>query len=200
MKKTINDSEISEGSSVGRTKATAIVQQVLDLASIEHHVKHLISTGKKFSVSCDASNRRNKKLFHIVIYYNSIDKGIIEFLLDFYQDPDETSLAISERIKKGMSQTDLKISSMITYGADNANVNYGQNQSVFTELKKENSFIIKAHWNCHILHNTAKYGLIDLPLDVEKLINKLYSHFSLSAKRAYFLNHVSKMKMMLNTH
>jgi hypothetical protein len=50
-------------------------------------------------------------------------------------------------------------------------------------LKLENDSIIKANCLCHVLHNTAKHGLVKYPSDVENLIMKIFAHFSISAKR-----------------
>ncbi len=72
---------------------------------------------------------------------------------------------------------------MIAHTADNANVNYGSHHSVFKNFQEESQFIVKANCNCHIIQNTAEHALIQLPLDVENLIIKVYLHFSMSAKR-----------------
>ena len=45
---------------------------------------------------------------------------------------------------------------MSAYSADNANVNYGSRQSVFTELKELDGRLVKANCNAHALHNTLK--------------------------------------------
>lgn len=72
---------------------------------------------------------------------------------------------------------------MIAFTVDNASVNYGVNQSVYRNLKEENNSVIKANYNCHVLHNTIKYALLLLPFDIENLVLKIFSHFSISAKR-----------------
>jgi len=74
------------------------------------------------------------------------------------------------------------MSNLVSYSADNAAVNYGKFHSVFTNLRKINSNIIKANCNCHVLHNAAKHALHDMPYDVESLVIKVYNEFSSSAK------------------
>ncbi|XP_046896474.1 uncharacterized protein LOC124487236 [Hypomesus transpacificus] len=69
------------------------------------------------------------------------------------------------------------------YTADNASVNYGKNNSVYQKLKAENSGIIKANCMAHIVHNCAKHAGDMLNIDIESVVNKIFSHFSVSAKR-----------------
>jgi hypothetical protein len=77
----------------------------------------------------------------------------------------------------------LNINYIIAFSADNASVNYGIYKSVFQNLKFENELIVKANCNCHVINNCAKFGLLKLPLDIENLVIKIYSHFSVSALR-----------------
>jgi hypothetical protein len=64
--------------------------------SIEKHLKEIVN--KKFSISIDASNKKNIKLFPIVIQYFNIEEGLKSFVLDFYEDRDECSEAIFNNI------------------------------------------------------------------------------------------------------
>jgi hypothetical protein len=175
------DSQICKKVSFGRTKASAIAENVLGNFTWEKHVQILVSTSKKFSIACDASNKGNRKMFPIAIQYFDIKNGIKSFVLDFYEDPKECSQDIYDNITRKIKQNNLKIENIVAYAADNASVNYGQHNSVFTNLKLENDSIIKANCLCHVLHNTAKHGLVKYPLDVEILIMKIFAHFSLSA-------------------
>ncbi len=182
------DSKISKKIHCARTKITAIAENVLAPHSIERHIKAL--KNKKFSISTDASNKGNVKLFPIALQYFDKEKGIINFVLDFYEDSDESSQAIFINLKRILEINKLNVNDLVAYGADNAHVNYGMNKSVFKKLKDENKFIAKSNCNCHLIHNTAKYGLLKLYLDVESLVIKIYSHFSVSAKRVEAENHV----------
>jgi hypothetical protein len=181
--KLFNDSIICKKLSCGRTKSAAIAENILFPFSIEKHLKKLLNSNQKFSVSSDASNKGNRKMFPIAIQYFCVEEGIQNFILDFYEDANETSDAIFENLKTRLGNNNLNICDIIAYGADNASVNYGRHQSVFTKLLKENDKILKANCLCHVLHNTAKHGLIKYPLDVHNLVIKIYSHFSVSSKR-----------------
>ena len=138
---------------------------------------------KRFSISSDASNKGNVKLFPIGVQYFTIEKGIVNFVLDFYEDSNESSDAIYGRLRECLAEKELRFDNMIAYSADNASVNFGKNHSVFTQLKGLNKFMVSANCNCHVLHNTVRYALNHLPFDVENLVLKMYSHFSISSKR-----------------
>jgi hypothetical protein len=69
------------------------------------------------------------------------------------------------------------------YGADNASVNYGVNNSVFQKIcEQENSNIIATHCNDHIVHNCAKHALKVISFDTENVVLKIFAEFSNSAK------------------
>lgn len=127
-----HDSNLCKKVTCGRTKASAIAENVLGKLSIEKHVKLLVSENIKYSIACDASNKGNRKMFPIAIQYFTLNEGINKFVLDFYEDPNESSRAIYENIKEKLNSNKLNIQDLIAYTADNASVNYGQHKSVFT--------------------------------------------------------------------
>ena len=181
FKTLFKDSKICQNLKCGRTKMECLAENVLCPLSIEMHLKTI--EDKCYSIASDASNKGNVKLFPIGIQYFDVKSGIVNFVLDFYEDPNETSEAIYNRIKDSVKSNGLSINKMVAFTGDNASVNYGKHHSVYQNLKLENGLIIKANCNCHVLHNTVEYALILLPFDIENLILKLYSHFSISAKR-----------------
>jgi len=159
----------------------SLAENVLSPMSIETHLKAI--EGKKFSIATDASNKGNIKLFPIGIQYFDVKTGIKNFVLDFYDDPNEKSEDIYNRLKTAMKDNNLSVENLIGFTGDNASVNYGIHHSVYRNLKEEIPSLIKANCNAHVLHNTIKYALLHLPFDVENLVLKVYSHFSVSAKR-----------------
>lgn len=58
---------------------------------------------------------------------------------------------------------------MTAYAADNASVNYGVRQSVFTDLLSKKASIVKTNCNCHAVHNTLKKLVDVLNCDIEIL-------------------------------
>ncbi|GFX54488.1 dimer_Tnp_hAT domain-containing protein [Trichonephila clavipes] len=167
----------------GRTKCTALVNQVLFPYSMEL-VQEDLNNDVPFSVATDASNKGNRKIFPVAIQYFSPKSGICHKILDFYEDSFEDSTSIKERLCEIMDKSRLPWSRVTAYGADNASVNFGVNNSVFQKLKsEENNDIIAAHCNDHIFHNCAKNALKVMPVDVENIVMKVFAELSCSAKK-----------------
>ncbi|GFU79356.1 uncharacterized protein TNCV_3169991 [Trichonephila clavipes] len=100
------------------------------------------------------------------------------------KDSFEDSTSIKQRLCEVMDKSRLPWSRVTAYGADNASVNFGVNNSVFQKLKsEENKYIIAAHCNDHIFHNCAKNALKVMPDDVENIVMKVFAEFSCSAKK-----------------
>ncbi|GFT33861.1 uncharacterized protein TNCV_4383541 [Trichonephila clavipes] len=164
LKQVIHDSDIVKQMTGGRTKCTALVNQVLFLYSMEL-VQEDLKNDVPFSVATDASNKGNGKFFPVAIQYFSPKSGICHKILDFYED----STSIKERLCEVMDKSRLPWSRVTAYGADNMSVNFGINNSVFQRLKsEENNDIIAAHCNDHIFHNCANNALKVMPVDVGK--------------------------------
>ncbi|GFS59064.1 uncharacterized protein TNCV_69591 [Trichonephila clavipes] len=178
LKQVINDSDIVKQMTGGRTKCTALVNQVLFPYSMELVQEDLKNV--PFSVATDASNKGNGKFFPVAIQYFSPKSGICHKILDFYED----STSIKERLCEAMDKSRLPWSRVTAYGADNASVNFGVNNSVFQKLKsEENNDIIAAHCTDHIFHNCANNSLKVMPVDVENIVMKVFAKFSSSSKK-----------------
>ncbi|GFS98471.1 dimer_Tnp_hAT domain-containing protein [Trichonephila clavipes] len=98
------------------------------------------------------------------------------------KDSFEDSTSIKERLCEVMDKSRLPWSRVTAYGADNASVNFGVNNSVFQKLKsEENNDIIAARCNDHIFHNCAKNALKVMPVDENHEVEK----FTKNATNAY---------------
>ena len=181
-RKLFSDSDTAKKVHCGRTKAEAIVENVLAPHSLKIVLDELHDVA--FAVATDASNHGNHKMFPVAVQYYHCTKGIHNKLIDFYEDPDETAEAVSQKLIDVIGKHGLQIQNVSAYTADNAAVNYGKNKSVYKILTKENPGIIKANCNCHIIHNAARHACKTLKFDVENLVLKVYSEFSVSAKRS----------------
>ncbi|CAM4725598.1 unnamed protein product [Leuciscus chuanchicus] len=189
------DSDIAKRMACGRTKAEAIVTDVLAPTSVEDCLKVLRrplneqreATTKAhtpfFSVASDASNHGTTKLFPLSVRYWTPDLGVQTKVLDFYDDSDETSVAIHNQIVTKLEENGLGLDMISAYSADNASLNYGRYNSVFQKLKENNNCILNANCVAHIVHNSAKHAGDRLNIDIENVVNKTFSHFSSSAKR-----------------
>lgn len=178
-----SDSKISKKIACGRTKAEALVENVLGPHSVELVLKELKEDSKPYSISTDASNKGNLKMYPVSVRFFSKENGVTDRLIDFYEDFDESSDGISRKLLHVLDENGLDTKNLVSYGADNASVNYGKHHSVFLSLKGKQPNLFKANCNCHVLHNAAKHACKQLPYDVESLVIKVYNEFSSSAKR-----------------
>ena len=176
------DSKLANKLQCGRTKAEAVVCNVLCPHSIEVVVKDIkFPESKWFSISTDASNKGNLKFFPVVVQY-FLTKEIKNAIIDLHQRNNETAESISAMLLETLTTNGLEMSQISAYGADNANVNYGKNNSVFTKLRDLNVNIVPAGCNCHIIHNAAKFACKALPVDIENVVIKVFNEFASSAK------------------
>lgn len=182
--KHFSDSTIANKIHLGRTKMEAIVKNVLCPFAVEKAVTQLkYPTSIPFSVSTDASNKGNRKFFPLAVRLFNFEDGVKDYLLDFYEEPNESSQSIFNTITSAIESLGLDIQNITAYGADNASINYGKNCSVFEKLKDKKSNIIKANCNCHVIHNAAKHSMKVIKYDVETLVLKVFNEFSMSSKR-----------------
>lgn len=178
-----NDSNTVKKIHMGRTKAEMIAINVLGPKTVSDILED-ISNGKQqyFAIATDASNKGNRKMFPLCVRYFTVT-GVKCKLLDFYESCDETATGINEAITNRLLEYHLDPQYITSYSADNANVNYGKHHSVYTLLCSTNSRILKANCPAHIIHNASKHACDQLPVDIETLVMKVYSHFSVSASR-----------------
>lgn len=155
------DHKIVQNLQCPRTKASALVEFVLGPSSYEYLLEGLKSSDKKyrpFSLSSDASNKGNLKLFPLIVSYFVPEEGIKFGLLDFYDDKFETAEAITIKILDCLEEKKLPLSSVVAYSADNAAVNYGKHNSVFQKLGERIPGLLPANCFCHVFHNAAKFA------------------------------------------
>jgi hypothetical protein len=88
------DSAETKKMACGRTKAETLVTNVLAPKSVELMIIDLTSTStmkpKTFSVSTDAPNMKNRRMFPVCLQCFTIQSGINKKLLDFVERNNET--------------------------------------------------------------------------------------------------------------
>lgn len=183
--RTLNDSNIVKKMSCGRTKAEALVTDVLAPKAVEEVIKKLKMPQNPlpFSIQTDASNKGNRKMFPLAVQFFRADTGITHKLVDFVESADESAKGILSTIQRSLENLGLSLDNVSAFSADNTNVNYGIHNSVYSKLKQCNANILRGNCHAHIVHNTVKYALDKLSIDIENIVLKVYSFFSLSAKR-----------------
>lgn len=181
-----SDSKFLKKVSCGRTKAEAIVTDVLAPKALEDVVSQIKELNCFFSLQIDASNKKNIKLFPISAQFFSLENGLQNVLLDFCENAQEASEDMYNLVIQTLGNLNLSMEKVSCLSADNTNSNFGCRNSLYTKLKQVNSDLIKANCHAHIIHNCVKHALDELDninVDVETIIFKIHSHFACSAKR-----------------
>lgn len=183
-KKIYKDFKMLNKLHLGRTKAESIVTEVLGPAYLHKIIDYLNNENVfAFSIQTDASNKKNVKLFPLSVQYFSIENGIENKLIDFYENPHETADEMCSYIKKSFENLKLSLQKVSALSADNTNCNFGKNHSLYTNLKKDIPNLIKANCHAHIIHNAVRYAMNYISFDIENVILKIYAHFSQSSVR-----------------
>ena len=90
-------------------------------------------------------------------------------MLDFVEKADTSAAGIVSCIMRSLEKLGLSMDQVSAFSADNTNVNYGIHNSMYTDLKKTQKDLLRGNCHTHIEHNTVKYALNKLSVDVEKV-------------------------------
>ena len=108
-------------------------------------------------------------------------------IIDFFENADERADGMFTSLKNTLDNLQLDWKIVPCLSADNANCNFGEKHSLYTNVRTLNDSFIKANCSAHIVHNTLKFALGNLNVDIENIVLKIYSHFLMSAKRRKIL-------------
>lgn len=89
-----------------------------------------------FSVSTDASNKGNRNFFPLAVRLFNFEDGVKDYLLGFYEEPNESSQSIFDTITSAIESLGLDTQDITAFGADNASVNYGKKLFGLRKIKK----------------------------------------------------------------
>ena len=97
-----------------------------------------------FSISIDASNHNEVKLFPLCVRFFCAKVGVQVRILDLRSMPCETLQQIMTFIRSSLEENRLKLENIASFCADNAPVNFGGFQqkgknNVFNRLQEKNS-------------------------------------------------------------
>lgn len=176
------DSSPANTLTLGRTKATAIIKNVVGLKQFQN-INELLKQNY-FSLCIDESTdiTNTKSLCLVVrLCVNFEIKDLFYGLLTVDQSDANSLYAL---IVNYFKQNNINYkANMIGFAADGASVMTGKNKSVAQLLKKDNNnlFIIKCV--CHSLALCSSYACLKLPSSVETLARNIYNYLSNSPKR-----------------
>jgi hypothetical protein len=86
--------------SLSRTKAEALVRNVLGIQAVQKVKEQLKHGNIFFCIQIDASNVKNRNFFPITVQYFDTAKGILNKIINFIENPDETATGMFKSIEK----------------------------------------------------------------------------------------------------
>lgn len=182
------DSKIAAKQSTARTKATAIVKNILAPHSVSE-TKKALQDVSYYGVGTDASNHKAEKMFPLLVQYFTEHDGIQQKLLKFDSLKNETSDTISKYCLDTLNGLQIPLDKLIAFCGDNANTNFGGLErrgqcNVFHKLKEELGKPIEGiGCPAHVLHNTVSTAAGMLSVDVEVIVLKIYNYFAIYTVR-----------------
>ena len=172
--------------SSARTKSQAIICNVL----APHVMTEVIDLheAKSVTLSLDASNKKDIKLFPIVVRYFLPNRGIVDKIMDFVSLPGETTDLQCDVLKEVIQKFNLG-NKIVALCADNTNTNFGGcrrlgKTNVWRKLEAElEREIIGIGCGAHIIHNCLQCAVDCLPIDIKCFTVKVYKYFYIYSVR-----------------
>lgn len=193
LKDVFSNPKVAEEFCMKRTKATAIVTNVIGKSYKEELANKLKVS--KFSVLSDESTDVGSiKTSCVVVRFFDPDRDCVDSkfweLCEVYNTNDPENVrdgATAENLYDGMMQTfkahEIPVKNIIGFGADGCSVMMGAHNSVSSRLRNEcpGLFVIKCV--CHSAHLCASEACKVLPRRCEDLAREIYNFFKCSSKR-----------------
>ncbi|XP_055585459.1 uncharacterized protein LOC129738300 [Uranotaenia lowii] len=181
-----NDSKVAKSLKLNRTKATAIVVNVI--GATQHDFLVDLMKSHRFSLIIDESTDIStiKSLVMVVRTYLYKNEELIVHDFNYHVielvEADATTIYNAIVLKFQEDNIPYK-NNMIGFGSDGANVMLGGVHSVSALFSKEiqNLFVMKCI--CHSMALCASYACKTLPYEVEWLCREIFNHFSNSPQR-----------------
>lgn len=171
-----------------KTKAIAIVSGVFEPMIISQ-IESESERAHFVSISTDASNHKELKMFPILIRYFLPTEGVKVRLIELKNLTGETGEQIYEILKSCWTEWNIQ-NKLNAYTADNAPVNFGSvdrsgDKNVFNLMQHEfNNILIGMGCTAHILHNTPHDAcLTNIPYDFNQILSLIHKQFNTSTKQ-----------------
>ena len=173
--------------SSARTKSEAIITNVLSPYILDEVQQDLKKT-QSITLSLDASNKKDIKLFPVVVRYFLPNCGVQDKIIDFVSLPGETSDLQCAMLKQICDKFSIE-NKIVALCADNTNTNFGGcrrlgKNNVWRKFENElDRPIIGIGCGAHIVHNCLQHAVDCLPIDIECFAVKVYKYFNIYTVR-----------------
>lgn len=197
MQSALPDSKIAKKLSMGRTKTTQIITNVLGKYQNQKTVN--ILKYKKFSVLIDESTDIScvKNICVCVRYFDEtcgrICSDFFDLIQCFKDNPEEanqgmTAANIYSKLVTCIQSRNIPLENLIGFGSDGCNTMFGGQNSVVSRLQTNLPGIVVQKCVCHSLHLVSSDACKVLPRQCEDLAREIFNFFKHSCKRqAQFL-------------
>ena len=152
------DSKIAKKYQCGRTKSSAILNEVLAMDLVSKLVERM--KAPPFSVATDGSNDTGvEKMSSVTIKVFVVNQHKIRHrFLDMGTTQGGTANEIFQKMNSVSTTSGISWQQCIGLNVDNTAVSMGIRNSIKTRVFKENSSVYIMGCPCHIIHNTAIAG------------------------------------------
>ncbi|XP_065370891.1 uncharacterized protein LOC135963040 [Calliphora vicina] len=180
LKSSFQDSDILKQVSLHRTKATALMKNVLGPDFSQELYTKLKNT--VFSIIIDETTdiSTTKQIAFTVIFYNDDTSSIQYSFFDFKECESSTAKDIFNLLKSTITEKGIPFQNLVGFASDTPNVMFGQYNSVAKFLKNEKPDIAVIKCSCHLIHLVASKACLKLPTYLEDLLRNLGSYFNRS--------------------
>lgn len=180
------DSQIAKQFKCSRTKSTALVTNVIGVASSSSLIKDLREN--KFSIILDESTDRAtiKHLAVVARIVKCTDKKLTvrDEFVTLIEVRDATSEALYIHLVEFFCKNNIPYKdNMIGYAGDGANNMMGSKNSLKTRLTNDIPGLFVLKCICHSFHLCASYACLKLPTYVEDFTRNVYNYINNSPKR-----------------
>lgn len=177
--------------SCARTKTESIICNVFAPYSFEA-IKSDLSETNYITIYSDCSNHGNTKLCTILVRYFLPNFGVRVKVLNIKQLPGENSDILTNCINESLEKFGAT-KKLVALCADNTNVNFGgsqrrgENNVLYKMQQSSKKKLIGVNCAAHIFNNCISTAVDCLPIDIEVVLVKIYSHFYIYTIRVEIL-------------
>ncbi|KAE8739206.1 hypothetical protein FOCC_FOCC015297, partial [Frankliniella occidentalis] len=177
MQKAFKDSKIAKDITLGRTKCTEMIKNVVAKVETDDLVANL-KEAPCYSVMIDGStDRTSKKTMCVLVRYCSVRDGAVTQLLEL--------VALDARDCSAQAQCNSlsKCLQIIGFGCDNENTMTGEHNSVWSRIREVAPHAVLMGCNCHSAASTAGVACAKIPPHLDEIITRVYNYIKGSGKR-----------------
>ncbi|KAK7602254.1 hypothetical protein V9T40_009695 [Parthenolecanium corni] len=175
------DSKVLPKMTCDRTKATAIVQNVIGGYSLSQVIEKLKTN--LFSVILDELNDRSTTKHLIVMVRFLLDSKPFDSFLALLQPKKFDAVSLYSMLVSFFNEHDIPYcSNLVGYASDGASVMVGAKNSLRTLLKADVPWLFTLTCTCHSLALCAAAATKVLPIKLDNKLCQTYSYFKVSAK------------------